>query len=34
MRPPTYDPEAVRPMWEELVRVGMTSLTTAEEVEE
>jgi len=34
MRPPTYDPEAVRPMWEELVHVGMTSLTTAEEVEE
>lgn len=34
MRPPTYDPVAVRPMWEELVNVGMTSLTTAEEVEE
>lgn len=29
-----YDPEAVRPMWEELVNVGFRSLTTPEEVDE
>ena len=31
---PFYDPEAVRPMWEELVKVGFQSLTTAEEVDQ
>jgi putative YphP/YqiW family bacilliredoxin len=31
---PLYDPEAVRPLWEELVNVGFHSLTTAEEVDE
>ena len=34
MRSPTYDPVAVRPMWEELVRVGIRSLSDPEEVEE
>lgn len=34
MQSPIYDPEAVRPMWEELVQVGIKSLTTANEVEE
>src|SRR5687768_13008027 len=28
-----YDREAVKPMWEELTKVGVESLTTAEEVE-
>jgi putative YphP/YqiW family bacilliredoxin len=32
--PPLYDPEAVRPMWEELSQVGIRPLTTAEEVDE
>jgi putative YphP/YqiW family bacilliredoxin len=32
--PPVYDPEAVRPMWEELVQVGIRPLTTPEEVDE
>ncbi len=32
--PPIYDPEAVRPMWEELVQVGFRPLTTVEEVDE
>ena len=32
--PPLYDPEAVRPMWEELANVGVKPLTTAEEVDE
>ena len=32
--PPNYDPEAVRPMWEELVKVGIRPLTTVEEVDE
>jgi len=31
--PPLYDPEAVRPMWEELEFVGFQSLTTPEEVD-
>ena len=31
--PPIYDPEAVKPMWEELVEVGFTPLTASEEVE-
>jgi len=30
---PMYDPEAVRPMWEELERVGVRSLRSAEEVD-
>jgi len=34
MQHPIYNPEAVRPMWEELVQVGIESLTTANEVEE
>lgn len=34
MQSPVYDPEAVRPMWEELVQVGIKSLTIANEVEE
>lgn len=33
MKSPVYDPEAVRPMWEELVQVGIKSITTAGEVE-
>lgn len=32
--PPLYDPEAVRPMWEELVQVGIRPLTKPEEVDE
>ena len=31
--PPMYDPEQVRPMWEELARVGIRPATTAEEVD-
>jgi putative YphP/YqiW family bacilliredoxin len=31
--PPMYDPEAVRPMWEELVEVGINPLTTEDEVD-
>ena len=31
---PLYDPEAVRPMWEELAQCGVTPLATVEEVEE
>ncbi len=31
--PPRYDPEIVRPMWEELAQVGMRPLTTPEEVD-
>ncbi|MCF6287199.1 MAG: BrxA/BrxB family bacilliredoxin [Candidatus Hydrogenedentes bacterium] len=30
--PPIYDPEQVRPMWEELANVGVRPLTTTEEV--
>ncbi len=29
---PNYDPEAVRPMWEELAQVGVRPLSTADEV--
>lgn len=32
--PPLYDPEMVRPMWEELVAVGIRPLTTPQEVDE
>lgn len=31
--PPIYDPEAVRPMWEELLAVGIEPLHTPEEVD-
>jgi putative YphP/YqiW family bacilliredoxin len=31
---PLYDPEAVRPMWEELAHCGVDPLTTAEAVDE
>jgi len=31
--PPLYDPEAVKPMWEELATVGIQPLTTPEEVD-
>lgn len=31
--PPLYDPEAVKPMWEELAAVGVTPLTKPEEVD-
>ncbi|MBX7256359.1 MAG: BrxA/BrxB family bacilliredoxin [Candidatus Hydrogenedentes bacterium] len=31
--PPLYDPEAVKPMWEELAAVGVKPLTTPEEVD-
>ena len=31
--PPIYDPEAVRPMWEELAAVGVEPLHRAEDVE-
>lgn len=34
MRPPVYDPEAVRPLWQELEQVGLKPITTAAEVEE
>jgi putative YphP/YqiW family bacilliredoxin len=32
--PPMYDPEAVKPMWQELAAVGVEPLTTPEEVDE
>jgi putative YphP/YqiW family bacilliredoxin len=32
--PPMYDPEQVRPMWEELQNVGVRPLTTPEAVDE
>lgn len=32
--PPMYDPEQVRPMWEELARVGVRPVTTAEAVDQ
>ena len=32
--PPIYDPEAVRPMWEELANVGVEPLNTPEAVDE
>lgn len=32
--PPLYDPEQVRPMWEELANVGVRPLTTSEEVDQ
>lgn len=32
--PPMYDPEQVRPMWEELARVGVRPVTTPEEVDQ
>lgn len=32
--PPIYDPEQVRPMWEELANVGVRPLTTPEDVDE
>ncbi|MBM3290466.1 MAG: BrxA/BrxB family bacilliredoxin [Candidatus Hydrogenedentes bacterium] len=31
--PPLYEPEAVKPMWEELAAVGVQPLTTPEEVD-
>ncbi len=31
--PPLYDPEQVRPMWEELANVGIKPLTTLEDVD-
>ena len=31
--PPIYDPEQVRPMWEELANIGVKPLTTAEDVD-
>ena len=31
--PPMYDPEAVKPMWEELAAVGVRPLSTPEEVD-
>jgi len=31
--PPLYNPEQVRPMWEELANVGVRPLTTAEDVD-
>lgn len=34
MRTPVYDPEAVRPMWEQLQQAGIKSLTKASEVDE
>lgn len=34
MKPPVYDLEAVRPLWQELELVGVKALTTAAEVEE
>jgi bacilliredoxin len=34
MMQPLYDPEAVRPMWEELAQCGVEPLHTAEEVDE
>ncbi len=32
--PPLYDPDQVRPMWEELANVGVRPLTTSEAVDE
>ena len=32
--PPIYDPKAVEPLWQELVAVGVESLTTPEQVDE
>ncbi len=32
--PPIYDPEAVKPMWQELAAVGVEPLTTPEQVDE
>ncbi|HNR31134.1 MAG TPA: BrxA/BrxB family bacilliredoxin [Candidatus Hydrogenedentes bacterium] len=32
--PPLYDPQQVRPMWEELANVGVRPLTTPEEVDD
>jgi putative YphP/YqiW family bacilliredoxin len=32
--PPIYDPEAVKPMWQELTAVGVEPLTTPKEVDE
>ncbi len=32
--PPLYDPEAVRPMWEELAHVGVKPVTMPEEVDQ
>jgi len=32
--PPIYDPEAVKPMWQELAAVGVDPLTTPEQVDE
>src|SRR5678815_4180148 len=32
--PPIYDPQAVEPLWQELVAVGVDSLTTPEQVDE
>ena len=34
MQQPLYDPEAVRPMWEELAQCGVTPLKTAFDVDE
>ncbi len=31
---PLYDPEAVRPMWEELAQCGVITLRTVSEVDE
>lgn len=31
---PLYDPEAVRPMWEELAQCGVTPLRTVGEVDD
>jgi len=33
MQPPLYDPEAVRPMWEELAHCGVDPVKTPEEVD-
>ena len=32
--PPIYDPEAVKPMWQELAAVGVEPLTTPEQVDQ
>jgi len=32
-QPPIYDPEAVKPMWQELAAVGVDPLTTPEQVD-
>src|SRR5215212_6536990 len=32
--PPIYDPEAVKPMWQELAAVGVEPLTTPDQVDE